>query len=484
MMNFFKKRSNSEIKKAIIKGFNKKSNSWFNDLIRPINSCEWYPITWESFYYYEKVSPFYNAVDIIASEIASIKPLIFNKQNNKFIDQHPFLEKLNNPNTNITYAKFMYQFAANFLISGNNYTIATNMPGKVDAEPLEIFLQNPKTVAILPGLNDYGAYKYTVTNSNNSIVFFRDALQFRFFNSQKNNATGEIYQTNSYNPQYGNLYGMSKARPLFYELSQFIAANTHNLSTLNKGGRLSGIVFLKTEIGQDQQDEIKKNFLATIQGAGNAGELLFMPSDFDYKEMSQTNKEMDFYKLSKEAKDRIYTTYKIPLPLVSTDTMTLSNYEIAKLTLYDNAVIPLASYIFSELNNFLMKRYDDSGNLKLSFDPREITALQPRHTQEITNIKALAVNTTNEIRGLIKYDDLSDGGDKLLVPAATSTLENIENGCQVDQNSASNNYNNNVPNNDVMNNDSQKKLFKKIGSLNGLTAKESNVIWNDTKIEK
>jgi HK97 family phage portal protein len=390
------------------------------DMLWDVRRISWYNFSSRQCYqYYTESSPLFTAIDRITSEVKSIVPKVYDTKKKTFVENHPILDLLKNPNTNLTWSEFVGQFANNILIAGNNFTVATNMPGKVDKPPLEIFIEPPPNISIMVDSRDGYPGTYQITDSQQLVTFTRDPIQFRFFDSKyRQDATREIYQTKNFSPytgQWQKLWGMSVLYPIYFELEQFREASVHNLSLLQKGARPSGIMYLKDDVSDEQAQRIQQQVMQAQQGADNAGRVIVVAgSDGSWQEMSVSNKDMDFLNLKKNVSNSITNIYKVPLPLVSPDNMTLSNYEIAQLALYDNAVLPLTKWIFEELTDFLMKRYPDSENLILACDQREIPALQSRHTQQIINLQKIGALKLNEIRALMSRDPV-EGGDTVFI---------------------------------------------------------------------
>lgn len=395
----------------------------------------------QCYLYYAQSSPLFTAIDRVVTAAKIIKPLVFDKSTDDFTDNHPLLTLLENPNTNLAWSEFVGQFATNLLISGNNFTIATNGAGRIDKPPNEIFIEPPQNLTIIADTRDGYAGTYQLTDSYYQIQFYRDDRQFRFFDSKyRDTAMREIYQTKNFSPytgQWQRLWGISNLYPIYYELEQFKESSVHNLSVLKKGARPSGIIYIDNEVSDEQVQRIQHQVSSASQGSDNSGMVMVIASkDGSFQEMSVTNKDMDFLELKKNVTNAIYNIYKIPLPLVSPDSMTMNNYEIAQLALYDNAVLPLVEWIYQELTAFLMPRYDDSGNLSLAYDPRQIPALQIRHTQQLTNLNSTGVVKTNELRALLKLEP-TDGGDEIYIDGTKVPMSYAANAAENADNSVS-----------------------------------------------
>lgn len=360
---------------------------------------------YQAILYYQQAYPLFNAIDIIAQEMMAIEPMLYNKQKKQFVDQHPLLDLLQKPNCDSTYSEFIYRFVGFYLLTGNNYCIAT---GEINRPPLELFIVPPQAVTISPG-SDGLADNMNVGLFNGGYVFKRleDKNRFRFVTYGQ-----EIYQTKTFNPMNSTaaLYGMSRLNSIYYEIEQYLAASIHNLSMLEKGANPSLVLTSDNALTDEQFQRLQEQMNRFYSGARNSGRAMILENGFTPERLTISNKDMDFATLKKDVTLNIFNTLRIPLPLISPDNMTLANMETAKLNLYDNAVLPLASVIFQELTNFLIPRFKNSENLKLTYDEGQIIALEPRRNEQLKIKKEMGVLTINEIRREMGYEDI-EGGD-------------------------------------------------------------------------
>lgn len=364
--------------------------------------------------YYTKAAPVYAAIDLICTEISAIIPVLYDTRREVYISSHPFLDLLQYPNADSTYTEFIYAYAAYYLTTGNSFNIAT---GPIGRPPLELFAANPQRISITP--HNVDLYADIINYSaGGAIEFLRKEIgnRFRYYNEQK---TAEIWQTKTFNPSISTkaLYGLSKLNALTYEIEQYLESSIHNLSLLEKGGRPSGAFTTDARLSDDQLTRIQQQFNTYQAGAKNAGRILvFDGAEMDYKEMSQSNKDMDFANLKQQVTMMIYNALRIPLPLMSEGSMTMNNMSHAKLNLYDNAVLPIINRLFSELAYFLLPRYPKSENLILTYNPSDMIALEPRRNEELQKLSSLGVLTINELRSLIGYEEV-EGGDDIYAPS-------------------------------------------------------------------
>jgi hypothetical protein len=136
---------------------------------------------------------------------------------------------------------------------------------------------------------------------------------------------------------------------------------------------------------------------------------------------------MDYINMMDRITKQCYNKLNIPLPLVEAKSMTMNNYAEAKLVLYDLNILPFATMIAKEESTLLMRRYDKTGDYELSYDPKEIKALQLLRDERNKVKLDSKVLTVNESRALFELDE-TEGGDVIyqplnLVPLGFSPVE-------------------------------------------------------------
>ncbi len=202
------------------------------------------------------------------------------------------------------------------------------------------------------------------------------------------------------------------------EIAQFVTASIHNYSLLKNGARPSGILTHKgtNELQPEQIDRIKDLMKEKLSGSRNAGEMAFLGGDFDWKQLSLSIKDMDFPKLKQSVTEAIYNALKIPLPMISSESMTFSNMDASKYAYYDNAVIPVLKRLLKFLSAKLLTRYAGTEELEYYFDESAIEALETRKFENAKIASQTGVLSDNEIRAMIGYEAIS-GGDAIYKPA-------------------------------------------------------------------
>lgn len=381
--------------------------------------------TYQIIQYYCLVAPLADGVDRIAEGVGAIPPLIFDKKENAFVQNHPLQQLLDNPNFGMDWNAFAISYASFLILSGNSYFIANSI-GDMNSEPRSLFIIHPQDVTINESSGMITSYDVTedMTQKTYSLVKSTTGNPIRYI-SEQDGLVSELFHSRQFNPQASGfgLIGKSKLNSIYYEVEQYIAQSVHNLSGLKRGTSLDGVFKHEKVLSQDQQQQLKAELDAYYSGENNNGRLLVLQNGLDYIPNQRRVKDMDFEKLADRVTKQIYNRLKIPLPNVSTETMTFSNMEAAELKIYDSAILPATNFMMSQLTTFLMPRYKNSENLKVWYDDGDISALEPRRNEQLKAKKDLNVYTINEIREMDRATGLN-GGDNLYGQATEVPIAN------------------------------------------------------------
>ncbi len=365
-----------------------------------------------AFNLYQECAPFFMVVDKIVGSYSEIPFRLFDKRNDKFIDDHPVLELLDNPNPESVEYNFKERLASLFLITGNSFLMAT---GRVNAPPLELYTLSPLYMTAVTADRNYFGFVPTrwQYNSNIETINFNadeTASGVRYYNDD----IRELYHLKRFNPinNQQSFFGMSKAYPLFREMESYTAGNINNASLLKNGARpsMAWVNNRGEELTEAQYERIVQE-ARKFSGADNAGATPILDG-MDIKDIGQSNRDMQFKELQDTMLARIANVFGVPLALLLDSTMTLNNLQTARLHLDKDAVIPLAKRINEELTRFLLPRYEGSENLEFALDVSEIESLKPEVLTNAELMKQIGVNTINEIRTEMGYEPI-EGGDVL-----------------------------------------------------------------------
>ncbi len=229
----------------------------------------------------------------------------------------------------------------------------------------------------------------------------------------------ELVYARNYNPEDNSLgRGHSLMISASKEARQTILSTQHNVSLLENGGRISLVFHFEEDMEPEEFEALQEKIIARYSGplvTGGVG--VTAGGKMQIEELGKSPKDMDFANLHEVAVKSIALVYKVPLPLVTDSRQTQSNYEIAVLALYDDAVLPLARRILGALSTFLLPRFGvTSPSARLVPIQDSVTALTMRRNSELIKLKNVNIQTINELRNLLGLDPV-DNGDDVLVPA-------------------------------------------------------------------
>lgn len=359
--------------------------------------------------FYLKACPIFTATKMIAEAIGSID-IVLKSKNGDFTYEHKALTLLKNPNPFVDGQLFLQEIVSSYLLTGNCYI---NIIG--EKEPIELNTINPQDIIINQDISDGYAGEYNWTSTNSNRIYLRNQ-QKRFIDSKKN----ELIHLRSYNPKFSssNLIGISAYAGCQLEIQQYILASVHNYSLLKNQARPSGIITYKgnNDLSQEQIDGLKSTIKNKLSGAKNAGEPAFLGGDFNWIQLSESTKDMDFPALKKSVAEACYSCVKIPLPMISPDNMSFANMDASKYLFYDNAVLPILKRILKFLSVKLLSRYSNAQGLEFYFDESAIEALESRKYENAKILSQIGKYTDNEIRSITGFEAI-DGGDIIYRPA-------------------------------------------------------------------
>lgn len=379
--------------------------------------------------FYDNAAPVATAIDWINDEF---KTLCLQLQNGDNVEnESKILRFLKSPNDDMTQEDFLENIGAYFLITNECYLIATGRP---DREPSEVIIVSPQYVTVRKGKDGFVNQMRVQIDGLAQQIFSRDNDSYRFYTQD---GLAEIWQIKGFSAvsdsvygtgieggsNLGNARGRSKLSSIHREINQYIEVAASNLGTLKNGMKPSGTLTLPEGVTLDEEqfERLKKQVEDFYAGGENSGKVLILDNGIVFTPASVTPKDMDFEKLGKSVTITIFNRYKVPLPLISPDNMTLANMETAKLNLYDNCVIPMANRLFRELTNFLAPRFNLTEDMLIIPNIGKIQALQIRHFEQLKLKKELEVYTKNELREEVGKEGVK-GGDTLYI---SNTMRDI-----------------------------------------------------------
>ncbi len=331
----------------------------------------------------------FRCVNLIARAIGSVNWLLREVKDgvDSIVYKHSILSLIERPNTHQSKTAFMEDAISQLLISGNCYVMATR--GMNDL-PNELHLLRPDRVNIIPGRYAVPAgYEYTVSN------------HVRFFPVDADTGESDILHIKLFNP-LDDWYGTSPIEVALKSIQQHNAIAQQNISFLQNGGRPSGALIYKHELEPQLRQELKRDLRALYEGGRNAGKVMLLEGDFEWKEMGLSPKDLDFIDGKEQASKEIALAFGVPPILISNmSSATFANYKEARYNFWEETVLPLLNIIANEFSVWFKQMYKT--DLTLTYDMDSIPALVTRREAEWRKINTATFLTDAEKREAVGY---------------------------------------------------------------------------------
>jgi len=377
--------------KKLFKIFSKKSIPSYisQTYYQPIGKPVWTSREYEQFAdeAYVKNVIAHRCIGMVASGASSIKWKL--TKNGKEITKHPLLKLLSRPNPTSGGAEFFETVYSYKLIAGNAYILAVSP----NNEPKELYTLRPDMVQVIAGKQGIPlGYRYT--DGKNHRDYMLDSI------------TGKcaILHLKAFHP-LDNWYGLSSIESAAYSIDQHNQAGAWNQALLQNGARPSGALVVKQGEGMDnlsdeQYNRLKNQIDDQYSGASNAGRPILLEGGLDWKEMSLSPKDMDFMNIKNSSARDIALAFGVPPQLLGIPgDNTYSNMAEARLSLWEQTILPFMDNVTDAINNWIVPSFDE--NLKLEYDKDGISALAPRREAVWNRVKNADFLSDDEKRKMV-----------------------------------------------------------------------------------
>jgi HK97 family phage portal protein len=367
---------------------------------------------------YQKNVIAFKCVQLIAKSVGNVPWIVYSKRESmdrQELEGHPLHELLKQPNPMQGQAAFFEAMAAFYMLSGNSYIECV---GPTEKTVNELWPIRPDQMRVVPGA--YGMPKaYVLKAGTSEKVWAMDPVT----------GEGPILHMKTFHPT-DIWYGMSPIEAAVYSVDQHNFASEWNLSLLQNMGAPSGAIQIKQDsmnpmaaLTEPQRENLKEQIQQNIAGRSNAARVMILEGGMEWKAMGFSPKDMDWIQGRNTSARDIALAFGVPPLLLNIPgDSTFSNYKEARLSFYEDTLIPLMSFFRDELNKWLTPKFGE--NVELDYDADQIPALQDKRAERFTTISSAGFLTVNEKRAAAGYDAI-EGGDVLLVGSGQVTLTDL-----------------------------------------------------------
>lgn len=342
----------------------------------------------------------YQAVNRIADAVASVEWTV--RRGDTELTEHPLLELLARPNPLQSGKEYMRELVSYYLIAGNAYAERVQVGGQTR----ELYQLRPDRMSIVPSANGIpAAYTYTGPTA-----------QKVTFNAQD----GDIWHTKAFNP-LNDWYGQSPVEAGAFAIDQSNEAMAWMQSLMQNSARPSGALTIgaDTTLSDEAFNRLKSQIDEQYAGSANAGRPMLLEGGLDWKQMGLSPTDMGIIEAKFSAARDVALAFGVPPQLIGIPgDSTYANYAEARLSFWEDTVIPLLDLIVADLNVWLAEPL----GVVLAPDMDRVPAIVEKRQVLWATAEASSFLTVNEKRDLAGFPPI-DGGDVLLVPSGMISLE-------------------------------------------------------------
>jgi HK97 family phage portal protein len=325
------------------------------------------------------------------------------------IDDHPFLDLVNKPNTDMVRYDFWRMLCIHLELDGavGVYKARQNAFG------------NPTELHLLPATWTGQFKPIPETNGTNIIRGYRLMDQNINTDFDKDEIIW-IHYASLRNP----FEGMSaiKAQLYSFNMDQYLM---QQINAFYKNGAMFSNVFETDQpLSQAQYNQIAEQ-LSNYSGAKNAGQKFILHSGLKVAQAkTETARQAMIDEIEKMARDKQLSAHDMSSgKLGLTEHQNRSNLETVDIGFYNEAIKPRAMLITEYFDQYLVKLYDE--NLDFEFDYPHFQDRAQDIAERTANL-VQGVTTRNEERDKMGMEPV-DGGDVLLVSPMLVPLSSVAN---------------------------------------------------------
>lgn len=332
---------------------------------------------------YEKNVIVYRCITMIARGIAMVPWLLY--EGDDELIQHPLLTLIEKPTRSESRTSFLENLVTSFLLSGNAYVYTVQ---RTDGLPTQLKILRSDRVRVITNDDEVLAYDYTDEKGTIRLP------------------EHQVFHLKSVHP-LNDWYGFSPIEVAAMAIDQHNAVSSHNVALLQNGGRPSGVFIWKGNddgwgLTDEQKLSIRDSITQMYAGQGNAGRIMMIEGDVEWKELGLSPKDLDFSEGKFVAAREIAQAFGVPPMLVGVPgDATYTNYKEARFHLWEDTILPLLERIQYAFTQFLGKQYGEA--FRFSYDMDVIPALAPRRESIWRKLTEAPFLTDGEKRQALGY---------------------------------------------------------------------------------
>ena len=356
---------------------------------------------------YQRNAPTFRCINLISKSLANIEIQAF--IGDEEVPDHDIIKLLLRPNPLEGGTSFFYSVSAYNRIIGNSFVEAIRDGG---GTPRELRVWTPYEMKVLRRSDTYLPVGYQ----------WKDGKVTRMWDVDFVTGESDILHWKTFNP-FSQIWGMSPMLAAAYSIDQYNSSSEWNQALLQNGASPDGMLVSKGKLTDAQYDKLRKELEDVLAGPKNAKRPFIADGDLKWEQIALTPKEMDWLNGRISNATDVAMVYGVPTQLLGLKgAQTFANFEQARLSLYQDTVIPLTEDLISEFNNWLVPMYKTEG-LHLRLNKKRIPALQEVESKTMLTVDQITFLTINEKRKAAGFEPIDvEGADDIWLPSGLLPL--------------------------------------------------------------
>lgn len=337
------------------------------------------------------------------------------------IDNHPFLDVMENPNPLMTGRELRENSFGYILITGNAIEyVASPGSGSRASEPVELWsIPSPCVKPVMSGNRRDPIEGYAVTYAYNRTIPKNQITHFKYFNP-----VGE------YQGFENSLWGFSPLGSARNQISQKRYADLAQgnlFANMGPAGMISGNAprgsVQATELTPEQAVAINDDFVKNHTGAYNAGSIIITPADVKWVQIGLSPVDLQILEFNKDLERQIANIYGYPSQLLNPDG-TLANSDSGDIRVITNCVLPLLRK-FDDVRTRMIRQWYGDDSLVYMSDTDVYPELEADKKELVAWMRQAAVFSQTEIRQALGYGKEVDPNE-VLIPSGLIKLSDLD----------------------------------------------------------
>lgn len=337
-----------------------------------------------------KVNPYVaRCVNLIASTVASLDPMLFDKDGNEVTDSnHPLARLIRSPSAGKSFYDLTYQAMVHHTLNGNAYLWMVRTIRGVE----EIHACPPDRVQAMPSNNLLSPVSYWTLSTGSA--------QIRIDPADMIHVHGPL--------DTDGIHGISPLDAAAQSVDAQTEARVWNTSLMRNGAKPSMTVSVPEVMTPDTFQRFKARLSAMFSGARNAGKVMILDGGKTATYDGFNARDMDYSAGITLTAREICLALGVPPELAGDSAnKTYANAAEAHREFAINTVEPLAKRYFNALTRALCTEGDEVA--RIGYDASQIEGMKVDESALISALTACDFLSDNEKRARLSYDAIPDG---------------------------------------------------------------------------